>query len=198
MDPAESNIDLHITPHSLSCAGRCRPRYRDSFRVFGQATVHHKHLKLIRVRRQDLSQSMTTLLRYVCELGRLYNGDLSQTRRDSMLELAIHMVKDLLPSWLQSIKAHLGLSNRNAVLAIPKSGPCFVGELVEGHTEGSAVLDVRLMLGVVQFGCQVTSVSVCMSAGMDLLWTAGGKISMILMFPLPDCSNWNRIAMMRL
>jgi hypothetical protein len=152
MDPAESNIDLHITPHSLSCAGRCRPRYRDSFRVFGQATVHHKHLKHIRVRRQDLYQSMATLLRYVCELGRLYNGDPSQTRRDSMLELTVHVVKDPLPSWLQSIEAHLGLPNRNAVLAIPKSCPRFVGELVKGHTEGSTVFDIRLMFGIVQFG----------------------------------------------
>lgn len=76
-----------------------------------------------------------------------------------MLELTVHVVKDLLPRGLESIKAHLCLPNRDTILPIPKSGPRFVGELVERHTDRPAVFDIRLMFGVMQFGLNDKTVS---------------------------------------
>lgn len=68
-----------------------------------------------------------------------------------MLELTVHEIKDFLPGRLECIESLLRVTDRNTVLAISKTRPCGIGELVQRHTDRSTVLDIRLVLGVVQF-----------------------------------------------
>jgi hypothetical protein len=68
-----------------------------------------------------------------------------------MLELTVHVIKDLLPAGLERFESPLCIANRNAILSISQTLPSGIGELVERHTEGAAVLDVGLMFCVMQF-----------------------------------------------
>lgn len=67
-----------------------------------------------------------------------------------MLELAVHVFEDLLPARLEGVEAHFGGTNRNAFLGIAQPLPSGVCKFIEGHTQRSAVLDIRLMFGVMQ------------------------------------------------